>query len=143
MRNCISLLILAATLMLGAFSEISAQNTDTEDAQGTSTFVPFYVPNAFSPNHDGINENFMLKYELTPEETFSTFFMMICDRYGNVLFKTYNPSAYWDGKDKNGTVCPAGVYSYIIRYKLRKNTKGESVSKDELEVKTGSIVLIR
>ena len=97
MRNCISLLILAATLMFGAFSEVSAQNTDPEDVQGTSSVVPFYVPNAFSPNKDGINEHFMLKYELTPEETFSTFFMMICDRYGNVLFKTYNPSAYWDG----------------------------------------------
>ena len=105
--------------------------------------LPFYVPNAFSPNYDGINEHFMLKYELTPEETFSTFFMMICDRYGNVLFKTYNPAAYWDGKDKNGTLCPAGVYTYVIKYKLRNRNKAETVSKDALEVKTGNVVLIR
>jgi len=106
--------------------------------------VPFYVPNAFTPNCDGINEYFMLKYELTPEETFSTFFMMICDRYGNVLFKTYNPTAYWDGKDKNGTLCPAGVYTYVIKYKLRnRNKASETVSKDALEVRTGNVVLIR
>ena len=105
--------------------------------------VPFYVPNAFSPNYDGVNEHFMLKYELTPEETFSTFFMMICDRYGNVLFKTYNPTAYWDGKDKNGTLCPAGVYTYVIKYKLRNRNKAEEVSKDALEVRTGNVVLIR
>lgn len=105
--------------------------------------VPFYVPNAFSPNSDGINEYFTLKYELTPEETFSTFFMMICDRYGNVLYKTYNPNAYWDGKDKNGVVCPAGVYTYVIKYKLRNRNKAETVSKDALEVRTGNVVLIR
>ena len=105
--------------------------------------VPFFVPNAFSPNGDGTNEHFMLKYELTPEETFSTFFMMICDRYGNVLFKTYNPTAYWDGKDKNGTICPAGVYTYVIKYKLNNKSKAETTSKADLTVKTGNVVLIR
>ncbi len=105
--------------------------------------VPFYVPNAFTPNQDGINENFMLKYEVAPEETFSTFFMMICDRTGNVLYKTYNPLAYWDGKDKNGNICPAGVYTYVIKYKLRRSNKVGEVSKDALEVRTGNVVLIR
>lgn len=105
--------------------------------------VPFFVPNAFTPNQDGINEIFMLKYEVSPEETFSTFFMMICDRAGNVLFKTYNPMAYWDGKDKNGNICPAGVYTYVIKYKLRRSNKVEEVSKDALEVRTGNVVLIR
>ena len=105
--------------------------------------LPFYVPNAFTPNSDGINENFMLKYELTPEETFSVFFMMITDRHGNVMFKTYNPAAYWDGKDKNGALCPAGVYTYVIKYKLRRSTKAEEISKDALDVKTGNVVLIR
>lgn len=147
MRNCISLLVLVMTLMFGAVSGVSAHNADLNVAQYVNVAVadtlPFYIPNAFTPNNDGVNEYFMLKYELTPEETFATFFMMICDRYGNVLFKTYNPTAYWDGKDKNGVLCPAGVYSYVIKYKLRRNTKVEQVNKNDLEVRTGSVVLIR
>ncbi|MBR3572192.1 MAG: gliding motility-associated C-terminal domain-containing protein [Bacteroidales bacterium] len=147
MRNSISFLAVAVTLLLGSFAEVSAHDVDFGSAQYVNVMVadtmPFYVPNAFTPNNDGVNEYFMLKYELTPEETFATFFMMICDRYGNVLFKTYNPTAYWDGKDKNGVLCPAGVYSYVIKYKLRRNTKVEQVNKNDLEVRTGSVVLIR
>ena len=135
------------TLMFGTVLEVSAHDADISCAQNVNVMVgdtmPFYVPNAFTPNSDGVNEYFMLKYELTPEETFATFFMMICDRYGNVLFKTYNPTAYWDGKDKNGTLCPAGVYSYVIKYKLRRNTKVEQVNKNDLEVLTGNVVLVR
>jgi len=137
-------------VMVSAFAWCQAMTADQASSNApmemtvlSGDTVPFYVPNAFSPNCDGINEVFMLKYELTPEETFSTFFMMICDRYGNVLFKTYNPNTYWDGKDKNGTVCPAGVYTYVIKYKLRNTAKSENISKDALEVKTGSVVLIR
>ncbi len=127
-----------------AAPEAAIQQSAPEDMLIISSdTVPFYIPNAFTPNSDGINEKFMLKYELTPEETFSVFFMMITDRYGNVLFKTYNPAAYWDGKDKNGALCPAGVYTYVIKYKLRKEAKSENISKDALEVRTGNVVLIR
>lgn len=147
MKNCISLLALVVALTMGAFSTVSAHDSTFDGMElvniAVSDTVPFYVPNAFTPNNDGVNEYFLLKYELTPEETFTTFFMMICDRNGNVLFKTYNPTAYWDGKDKNGAICPAGVYTYVIKYRLRRNTKSGSVSKDDLEVRTGNVVLIR
>ncbi len=140
---CLYVLLLAGLCAYAAPRDGSTATSPAGACVAAGDTVPFYVPNAFSPNHDGINECFMLKYEIAPEETFSTFFMMICDRYGNVLFKTYNPTAYWDGKDKNGALCPAGVYSYVIKYKLRNTRKSENVSKDALEVKTGNIVLIR
>lgn len=136
-------LVLAGCMAFAASDNDFTSSSPSKVCVAAGDTVPFYVPNAFSPNYDGVNEHFMLKYELTPEETFSTFFMMICDRYGNVLFKTYNPTAYWDGKDKNGTLCPAGVYTYVIKYKLRNRNKAEEVSKDALEVRTGNVVLIR
>lgn len=136
-------ILLALLIAPFVWCQASVISTNTDAAIAVSDTVPFFVPNAFTPNSDGFNERFTIKYEKTPEETFETFFMMICDRYGNVLFKTYNPTAFWDGKDKNGTLCPAGVYSYVIKYKLRNNTKAEGSSKETMEVKTGNVVLIR
>jgi len=140
---CLYMFVMAGFMAFAASENVLTPMSPNGVYVTVGDTVPFYVPNAFTPNCDGTNEYFLLKYELTPEETFSTFFMMICDRYGNVLFKTYNPNAYWDGKDKNGALCPAGVYTYVIKYKLRNRTKAETVSKDALEVKTGNVVLIR
>lgn len=140
---CLCMFVMAGCMAFAASDNVLTPMLPNGVYVTVGDTVPFYVPNAFTPNSDGTNEYFLLKYELTPEETFSTFFMMICDRYGNVLFKTYNPTAYWDGKDKNGNLCPAGVYTYVIKYKLKNRTKAETVSKDALEVRTGNVVLIR
>lgn len=145
MKKLIVLLAIAFTLCWCQAAPTNAVclAPQTMDVFSGDTVPPFYVPNAFTPNNDGVNEHFMLKYELSPEETFSTFFMMIYDRFGHILFKSYNPVAYWDGKDKNGNICPTGVYTYVIKYKLRRTPKQESVGKNDLEVKTGNVVLIR
>jgi len=140
---CLYMFVLAGCMAFAASDNVFVPMSPNDVCVSAGDTVPFYVPNAFTPNQDGYNEYFMLKYELTPEETFSTFFMMICDRYGHVLFKTDNPAAYWDGKDKDGILCPAGVYTYVIKYKLKKSNKAEAVSKDALEVRTGNVVLIR
>jgi gliding motility-associated-like protein len=71
----------------------------------TSTIT---IPNAFSPNGDGINDLF------SPEtENLKSYSCTIFNRWGNQVFNSDEVSRSWDGK-YNGCECPEGVYYYII-----------------------------
>jgi gliding motility-associated-like protein len=69
------------------------------------------VPNAFSPNGDGINDLFVSKMECTP----TNYQLSIFNRYGQPVFETRNFQQGWDGK-KNGQPMPIGTYYYILNY---------------------------
>lgn len=79
-----------------------------------SVSVPyfFYIPNAFTPDGDGMNETFAPKGEGVDPDHYS---MEIFSRSGMLVFSTRNPYDYWDGRNKNGQMCPEGVYVYKIR----------------------------
>ena len=91
----------------------------------------FYIPNAFTPDGDGINETFAPKGEGVDPEQYS---MQIFDRSGVLIYSTRNPYDYWDGRNKYGQMCPEGVYIFIIRL---VNLNG-----DDKEY-TGSVTLVR
>jgi gliding motility-associated-like protein len=84
------------------------------------------VPNAFSPNGDGINDVWDIKY-LTGYEGAT---VQVFDRYGRQVFTSTGYNTPWDGK-LNGTILPTGVYYYIID---PKNNKQKI---------TGSLTLLR
>ena len=79
-----------------------------------SVSVPyfFYIPNAFTPDGDGINETFAPRGEGVDPDHYS---MQIFDRSGMLIFTTRNPYDYWDGRNKYGQMCPEGVYVYKIQ----------------------------
>jgi len=81
-------------------------------------FVSFYIPNAFSPNGDGINEVFHpFGNNIEPDQ----FTMRIYDRWGKLVFFTNNFNTGWDGRDSFGNssmVLPTGVYVYFIEAKF-------------------------
>lgn len=66
-----------------------------------------YIPNAFSPNGDGVNDLFTVQSSVP-----TAFNMHIFNRWGSLLFQTDN-SLPWDGS-VNGDRVPDGVYIYII-----------------------------
>ena len=67
------------------------------------------VPNTFTPNGDGINDTWQIKYlDSYPDCTVSIF-----NRYGQRLFYSVGYPNPWDG-NYNGSPVPAGVYYYII-----------------------------
>ncbi len=66
------------------------------------------IPNAFSPNGDGVNDEWKVGYRSLTE-----FNCWIFDRYGNQVFQFSDPSQGWDGKYK-GKPVKAGVYYYVI-----------------------------
>jgi gliding motility-associated-like protein len=72
--------------------------------------MPFYfnVPNAFTPNGDGLNDTFR---PVATGDLIRQFSMVIYNRWGQMIFETTNPAEGWDGKN-----APAGVYSWVISY---------------------------
>ncbi|MBP7102793.1 MAG: gliding motility-associated C-terminal domain-containing protein [Bacteroidales bacterium] len=71
---------------------------------------PYYLPNIFSPNSDGINDLFTPFY---PYEMVESVDMRIYNRWGALVFKTDNPDILWDGTNQFNTLkCAEGVYYY-------------------------------
>jgi gliding motility-associated-like protein len=74
---------------------------------------PFGLPTAFSPNGDGLNDNFTLDgnvSDLIIEE------MSIYNRWGERVYYTENSIPRWDGTYK-GVIQEDGIYIYYIRYR--------------------------
>ncbi|MGB3948511.1 MAG: PKD domain-containing protein [Bacteroidia bacterium] len=70
----------------------------------------FYVPNAFTPNDDGINDNFSGKGVFIEE-----YEMLIFDRWGELVYKTNDIDKPWDGRVNGGSeMSKSDVYVYKI-----------------------------
>jgi gliding motility-associated-like protein len=70
-----------------------------------------YVPNAFTPNGDSINDVFRVSATGIKE-----FNMMIFDRWGLKMFETNDILKGWDGK-VNGNIVADGTYYHLIKAK--------------------------
>jgi gliding motility-associated-like protein len=72
------------------------------------------VPNVFTPNGDGSNDEFFLKIQNVTEIT-----AYIYDRWGNKVYEVSSNTGNiaWDGKSIDGKECAAGTYFYIIKGK--------------------------
>jgi gliding motility-associated-like protein len=87
---------------------------------GVSVFV---VPNIFTPNGDGINDELTVIYENI--ETFNGF---IANRWGEILYEWKHIDAGWNGRTKGGVPVPSGTYFYVLTAKgsdqVEYNIKG-------------------
>ncbi len=70
---------------------------------------PLFIPNCFTPNGDGKNDEF----QVLVNGNCSDFSVNIFNRWGNLIFEGDSESA-WDGTSNN-TKCPEGVYCYILK----------------------------
>jgi gliding motility-associated-like protein len=69
------------------------------------------MPNAFTPNNDGRNDEIKPVLTFIPEQ----YIFKVFDRWGSLVFETTDPLAAWDGKIKGRARAPEGVYIYYIR----------------------------
>lgn len=89
---------------VGCISEISHQIIIYPDFH-------IYIPNAFTPDGDLLNEFFIpVAIGVTKSE------MDIFDRWGNIIFSSYDIQPSWNGKTKNGIKAPLGVYVYLLSF---------------------------
>lgn len=72
-----------------------------------------FVPTAFSPNNDGLND----VWKIPGLAIFNEHDVRVFNRYGEIVFMTKN-NGTWDGRYK-GVDQPAGVYAYLISVKER------------------------
>lgn len=80
----------------------------------------FYMPNAFTPDGDNINDSFGPKGRNVDSENYE---MYIYDRWGEEIFRSQDVSLFWDGKVKGGKDAPIGVYAWLI---ITKEIEGRS-----------------
>ncbi|HWB62635.1 MAG TPA: gliding motility-associated C-terminal domain-containing protein [Chitinophagales bacterium] len=90
--------------------------------------VPIYIPNAFSPNGDGNNDEFKVY-----GEAIKAFDMKIFDRWGEMVYSSNNALTGWDGSYK-GEPAPQGIYTYQLTIVLLDNVTIH---------KMGSLTLLR
>ncbi len=98
-------------------------STKTIDDPLVITEMEIDAPNVFTPDGDGINDEFVVVYH-----SVKSFKMVIVNRWGRKVFTTNNPGEGWDGKI-NGKNASEGVYFYYIEAKgynenERKELKG-------------------
>lgn len=76
------------------------------------------IPNAFSPNGDGINDIFRIRCSCVLEE----FYLIIYNRWGNKVFESRDVNIGWDGKYKN-KIDQVEAYGYYLEYRSACGTK--------------------
>jgi gliding motility-associated-like protein len=78
-----------------------------------------FIPNAFSPNGDGLNDSF----EIFGNHCSNEDELRIFNRWGDLIYHTDNPfEEFWDAT-LNNEPAPIGIYTYMIR-NGKKVTKG-------------------
>ena len=68
--------------------------------------VPVYIPNAFTPNGDGVNDSWTIYTNAVKQ-----FKLEIFNRWGEKVFETENSGQGWDGTFK-GKPAENGIYVY-------------------------------
>ncbi len=89
-----------------------------------------FVPSAFTPNNDGLNDNFKPLTRCFAKD----FRFRIFNRYGNMVFSTNELTKGWDGNLQK-MPSPAGVYTWLLQYRDPNN--------NSVQVKRGTVTLIR
>lgn len=83
-----------------------------------------FVPTAFSPNNDGINDEFM-PY-LQKDAVDAT--LLIFDRAGTLVWESYGDTVQWEGMNLSGQFSESGVYMWRLQVELEdghiKNLRG-------------------
>lgn len=115
-------------ITLTAFSKNGCANSITRGDLIIKKNASTFVPNAFSPNGDGVNDELVIGIT-----NLKKFRIQIYNRLGNQVFFTNNIFENWNGTFK-GNPLPVGVYYYVI---LGTNIVNNSVKY------SGSVTLIR
>jgi gliding motility-associated-like protein len=106
-------------------------DTDTVLVKYVDPAIMLYVPDAFTPNNDGINDQFRPLISLQGQVDAE---WKLFNRFGNMIFSTNSSTAGWDGKYK-GQPQPPGNFTYMITIKATGGCPARNMK--------GTVLLIR
>jgi gliding motility-associated-like protein len=116
------------SLIVRAKGTVSCQLSVSTAVTGKTLPDQVYIPNAFTPNGDGLNDILLVYGYIIKEMRFTVF-----NQWGEKIFESSNQSTGWNGT-YNGKKQPSGVYMYVCQLTLKDGTT---------QVKKGSINLVR
>ncbi len=100
-------------------NEVYTLNVVSNKGCGTSkdsvlikVYKDLYIPNAFTPNNDGLNDT----WNIETLQAFPTADVRVFNRFGEMVFNNNGINKSWDGRSKGKPVSP-GAYVYIIDLK--------------------------
>jgi gliding motility-associated-like protein len=82
------------------------------------------IPNIFTPNGDGVNDQFFITTVAIKELSCS-----IYDRWGLKIAEWEGINGFWDGRTTSGGIAPDGVYYYMLKYIEEGINAGEIIEK--------------
>lgn len=90
---------------------VQDNNTLINDSYSLSVIIRdgFAVPNVFTPDGDGRNDQFIIQSNGATPLTVTIF-----NRAGSVVYKQTAPTIVWDGRTPSGDRAKPGVYYYVI-----------------------------
>lgn len=110
-------------------SNSSGQDTFSWSNEVCFDFDPVvWIPNAFSVNGDGLNDDFRVTIGSIKSIEISVF-----NRWGELLYRSNDPNEGWDGTYKNEN-CQMDVYMYLVKF---------TGFDDKLYTQSGTLHLIR
>ncbi|MGF1565680.1 MAG: choice-of-anchor L domain-containing protein [Flavobacteriales bacterium] len=75
--------------------------------------VLLYIPNAFTPNNDGINDVFRIT-----GSSIQRFEIIIFNRWGEKVYESTDINQVWDGSHEGGNYyVPNDIYQYVVKVK--------------------------
>ncbi len=104
--------ILAFTVILASPLAAFADDEDNDSVPAIEKSL-LQMPNAFSPNGDGINDIYKPK---SGYQNITDFHAYIFNRWGQKLFEWSNPAEGWDGTFR-GKPVKEGVYFVVVKAK--------------------------
>ena len=107
-----------SSIVIDSMGNYNVEVISYENCKSTDTVEilwggePFYLPNAFTPNGDGLNDVFRVipKYDYVKE-----YYLSIYNRWGQLIYETTDKNGAWDGTYQ-GEECLKGSYVYRIAY---------------------------
>jgi len=74
--------------------------------------IEMFMPNAFTPNDDGVNDVYPGNKYSDPGSEYN---LAIYNRWGEKIFESKSPKVTWDGRYK-GNLAPQDVYVFYVKY---------------------------
>lgn len=99
----------AGELELAVVDSLGCLSVDTLTLDFVDCDCKPYVPNAFTPNGDGINDG----WGVVMDCRHGPFHLQVFDRWGTSVFDSTEPDAHWDGT-VDGTPLPPSVYAWTM-----------------------------